>query len=200
MLHTNAFHRLTLKGEEESFVAFTRADGQFTFYDVPPGVYLLEALSSAYQFSHAKVKVPEESTEPIQVLEYAYPGAMKQQGVYPINLRSHRKWNYFQARPKPGLLSILRGPMAIPLLVMALGVGLPKLLANIDPEAMEEAKKMQAARGAKPGANQAPDVSLSEMLAGFMGTGADADEPPATQARPVPRKPQSSGPGKKKNR
>ena len=72
--------KVTLNGDE--YTAFTRADGAFTFYEVPAGIYSLDVLSLHILFPAAKIKVVaaagvegSEEKMDITVVEYKYAGA-----------------------------------------------------------------------------------------------------------------------------
>ena len=60
--------KLSLNGGEHE--AITRVDGSFTFHDVPPGIYLMDVLSSEAMFSQVKLNLPEEADGKIRALEY----------------------------------------------------------------------------------------------------------------------------------
>lgn len=48
--------------------SMTSRDGSFAFQDVPPGVYLLEVLSTTFHYSAVKIKV--DDTTGIIAIEY----------------------------------------------------------------------------------------------------------------------------------
>ena len=141
--------RVVLNGGEYS--SLSRADGSFTFYNVDAGIYLLEVLCVEFAFPQIKVKIVKGEEydggdeETISVVEYKYPGANRTPGSHPIKLIALTPLKYFQDPPRFNIFGFIMGnPM---ILIMALSAGLmfifPKMLQNMDPEAMKEFEKVQ---------------------------------------------------------
>lgn len=138
-----AGYTLALNGEQ--FMTIALFDGSFSFPAVPSGIYLLEVLAIHEHFSQMKIQVnAAEGT--VKVVEYDYPGAVKKSASYPLVFTALAPINYFQVRPK---ISILGFVMANPMMLIMgfsaiLLMYMPKMLKNLDPEAMkayEEAQK-----------------------------------------------------------
>lgn len=135
---------LVLNGGE--YRTFSRTDGSFVFYDVQPGIYLLDVLSVDYFFSQIKLSLPDSIDQQIQCVEYKYPGATKVAAPYPLRLVGGGKKQYFDVREQPGLHTLFRNPMMLMLVVTGgLVVLMPKMMENMDPDEM---KKMQEQMGA----------------------------------------------------
>ena len=91
-----------------------------------------------------KIKVASSSTPPVSVVEYKYPGAMRNQAGYPIRLTAIVPLTYFQVKPPLSILGMLLGnPMIlIFLVVMGVMVFFPNTLKEIAES--EEFKKAQS--------------------------------------------------------
>ena len=147
--------RVTLNGEK--YTALTRLDGTFTFPFVPSGIYLVDVLSIHDVFPQMKIQVNAEEGI-IKVVEYKYPGAVKRPSTYPLLLTAMAPINYFQARPQ---FSIMGFVMANPMIILMgfsalLLVGMPKILKELDPEALKEYEEAQR--------NSNPQELLSKLL------------------------------------
>lgn len=136
--------RVVLNGGEYS--STSRQDGSFAFYDVETGIYLLEAMSVEFAFPQMKVKVDKgKDGGTINVVEYKYPGANRTPGTHPIRLVALTPLKYFHDPPRFSILGFIMGnPM---ILLMGLSGGLmflfPKMLQNMDPEAMKQFEEAQ---------------------------------------------------------
>lgn len=135
---------VVLNGGE--YRTFTRIDGSFIFHDVKPGVYLLDVHSVEYYFTQVKINLPKAVDDPIQCVEFRYPGAPKQAVAYPLRLVASSKKQYFEQREQMGIHTLFRNPMMLMLVATGLiVVVMPKLMENMD---AEEMKKMQEQMGA----------------------------------------------------
>lgn len=131
------------RGEQSTL---SKADGTFTFYEVPPGIYLLDVLSIHHAFPQMKIKVgasSESNASPVSVVEYKYPGAMRNQASYPIRLTAIVPLSYFQVKPPLSIMGMLLGnPMILIFLVITgVMVFFPNTLKEITES--EEFKKAQ---------------------------------------------------------
>jgi hypothetical protein len=128
--------RISLNAGEQ--LTYSRLDGTFAFYNVPPGVHLVDVHSHTLMFSQIKIQLLEDSMAAPKCIEYAYPGANKQPISHPLVLTAHARYEYFETRPGFSVFSLLRNPM---LLMMLFSVGLmyvmPKLMENLEPEEQE---------------------------------------------------------------
>lgn len=144
-----------LNGGEYSTV--TKIDGKFTFHDVETGIYLLEVNAVDLAFPQMKVKV-DKSAGSISVVEYKFPGASRTPASHPIELIALIKLKYFHDPPRFSIMGMIMGnPMII---LMAFSAGIiflfPKMLANMDPEAMKEFEKAQG--------EEDPMAAMKKML------------------------------------
>eukprot|EP00904_Undaria_pinnatifida_P004988 jgi/Undpi1/1619/HiC_scaffold_11.g05009.m1 len=158
----------------------TSRDGSFAFQDVPAGVYLLEVLSTTFHYSAVKIKV--DDTTGIIAIEYKYPGAARKETVHPILLTAHTKWNHFEKREKMKIGGMFKSPMTIIMIgSMVMMMFLPKMMANLDPEQLEEIKGQQ-----KAVADTASNMSISDLFSSaFSGAQAQpaAQPPPPSQSQ-----------------
>ena len=136
----NVTTRITLNHGEYS--TYSRADGGFTFYNVIPGIHVLDIQSTVYHFSQVKIQLLEDDMENPKCLEYMYPGAKKQATMHPLVLNAIATYDYFEVRKGFSIFSILANPMV---LMMAFSVGLmflmPKMMEGLEPEERERIKQ-----------------------------------------------------------
>jgi ER membrane protein complex subunit 7 len=160
--------RLSLNAGEQ--LTYSRLDGTFAFYNVPPGVHLVDVHSHTLMFSQIKIQLLEDSMDSPNCIEYTYPGANKQPIAHPLVLRAHATYEYFEHRPGFSVVSLLRNPM---LLMMLFTVGMmylmPKMMDNLEPE---EKEKMRA--------QMEMQKDPTKMLSQLFGMG---EEEPAKPAR-----------------
>lgn len=145
----------------------SRKDGQFTFFNVPPGVYLMEVQAVHYLFSQCKLKVDENGQ--ITVVEYKYPGAKRIPVAYPIVLTAITGIQYVVPRPPFSLLAlIMQNPIIfLGLAFMIIVVAFPNAL-TFDIDALEEA--------AGAGTDSADTAEAMETLQKLMGGGKAAKQ------------------------
>lgn len=169
--------KVALNGGQRT--ALTARDGSFVFRDVTPGVYLLEVLSTTFHYSAMKVKVDDKTG--IIAIEYKYPGAPRKETIHPLLLTAHTKWRHFEKKEGVKIGGYLKNPMTI-MMILSFGMMffLPKMMASLDPEQLEEIKGQQ-----KAVANTASSFSLTDVL-----TNALSGNAPQTPASPQP--PQAS--------
>ncbi|CAN0266450.1 unnamed protein product, partial [Scytosiphon promiscuus] len=138
--------------------SLTARDGSFAFRDVTPGVYLLEVLSPNFHYSSMKIKVDDMTG--IIAIEYKYPGAPRKEAIHPVLLTAHTKWNHFEKREGVKVGGMFKSPMTIIMILsMVMMAFLPKMMANLDPEQLEEIKGQQ-----KAVQDTTSNFSLSDML------------------------------------
>eukprot|EP00559_Dactyliosolen_fragilissimus_P007788 CAMPEP_0184862580 /NCGR_PEP_ID=MMETSP0580-20130426/7027_1 /TAXON_ID=1118495 /ORGANISM="Dactyliosolen fragilissimus" /LENGTH=226 /DNA_ID=CAMNT_0027360513 /DNA_START=42 /DNA_END=722 /DNA_ORIENTATION=+ len=132
--------RLTINHGEYS--TYTNAVGKFTFHNVGPGVHLLDVHNKYFSFGQVKIQLLEHSMDSPNCIEYVYPGSQKQPIDYPLTLRPHAKYSYFQKRPGISFLFLLKNPMVI-IMIMSVGIMylMPKMMEGMDDEQKEQMKK-----------------------------------------------------------
>ena len=153
-------------------VTYSKLDGSFAFYNVPPGVHLLDVHSHELHFGQVKVQILEEASESPKCIEYPYPGATKMVIKHPIHLKAHAKYEYFQPRQGFSPTVLLKNPMMLMMMFSIVMMFLmPKLMENLEPEERERMQKQMAAQ-------QDPSKMLSNLWQDLSG-GAAAAEPTA---------------------
>ena len=134
--------RVTLNGG--LYTALTTVSGHFSFYDIPSGVYILDVSEPNFAFSQMKLKIDSGNlTKPVTAVEYKFPGAKRRPAEYPLVLVPHTRIGYFEKRQN---VSIWKMIFANPTMLMvvfsvAVIVGFPMMLKNIDPEELKEMQK-----------------------------------------------------------
>lgn len=123
-------------------ITYSKPDGSFSFYKVPPGIHLLDVHSYTFNFGQVKIQLLEESMDAPKCIEYPYPGAPKQVMKHPLNLKAHASFQYFEEKKGFAIGSILKNPM---MLMMLVSVGMmflmPKMMENLEPEERERMQK-----------------------------------------------------------
>lgn len=138
--------KLSLNAGEHT--AYSRRDGSFSFHDVSPGVYLLDVLSVTHMFGQVRVSVQEDR---VRAIAYAFPGAEKELTGYPVTLRAHAKYQYFEKRAPLSFRHLLKNPMMLMgLFMVAVMFFMPKMMENMDPEQMREMQAEMAKNQADP--------------------------------------------------
>jgi ER membrane protein complex subunit 7 len=154
-------------------ITYSKLDGSFVFYNVPPGIHLLDVHSHHLHFSQIKVQLLPDAMDSPKCIEYPFPGATKVVIQHPIHLKAHAKYEYFQ--PKQGFspAALLKNPM---MLMMLLSIGMmflmPKMMENLEPEERERMQKQMAAQ-------QDPSKMLSNLWQDISGTAAIEPAAPA---------------------
>jgi len=164
----NLTARITLNHDE--YTTYSRSDGSFIIYNVPPGIHQIDIHDTNFHFSQVKVQLLEDDMDAPKCLEYAYPGATKRVVSYPLQLTATATYLYFEARKGFTIFSIFRNPM---FLMMAFSVGMmfvmPKMMEGLDPE-----EKAQMQRQMKAQSN--PTQMIQDLLSG-KGLGGDEPDP-----------------------
>ena len=124
------------------FTSYSKADGTFSFYGIPPGIYLLDVHSHKHHFGQVKIKLLEDQMDAPKCIEYAYPGAPKYAIAHPLVMKAYARYEYFEARGGFNPMSLLKNPMMLMIIVsvgmMAL---MPKMMENLEPEERERMQK-----------------------------------------------------------
>ncbi|KAJ3081585.1 hypothetical protein HK102_002246 [Quaeritorhiza haematococci] len=147
------------------FVAYVEDDGSFSFPNLPLGSHLLEVISNEYYFDKIRLDVTSAAVVPSITL----PGtSWSKHGPYlrqPLELTAKAKLNYFVPREGFNILSLFSNPMMLMTgFSLLMFFVMPKMMANIDPEAMKEMQQQQANQP-RPEMPEMPDVS--QMMANW---------------------------------
>ena len=160
--------RITLNDGE--FFTYTQSDGSFVFYDVGPGVHVLDVHSTNYMFPHVKIQLLETAMNNPKCIEYAFPGAAKQAIPHPIVLTALAKYEYFERRQGFNVFMLLKNPMVLMMLVSAaLMFIMPKMMEGLDPEQQAHFRKQMENQGD-------PAKLLSSMFQEIASSGTEEDE------------------------
>ncbi|KAG0199311.1 hypothetical protein BGX28_007382 [Mortierella sp. GBA30] len=134
-------------------------DGRFTFPNVPEGSYLLEVQSPQYIYPTIKVIVSDKETRAHLVSLGADWSNNDNALQLPLSLVPRAPTSYFIPREGFKVSHLFANPM---MLMMGFSVimlfVMPKLMANMDPEAMEEMQGMQDA-------TQMPNFEMPDIAA-----------------------------------
>ncbi|KAG9299620.1 hypothetical protein G9A89_020791 [Geosiphon pyriformis] len=138
------------------YSALARKDGKFTFEDVPSGSYLLEVLSRKYIYPKLRVDVSEIEITPFVTMPGFEWGTLGPAVPYPLELTPRATADYFVIREGFSIASIFANPLLIMMGVSVLMLFvMPKMMANIDPEELEQMQKSQPTNPLE----QLPDIS-----------------------------------------
>ena len=161
----NVTTRITLNNAE--YTTYSRSDGSFVIYHVPPGIHQLDIHSITYHFGQVKVQVLEESMDTPKCLEYVYPGAAKTAIKYPLVLTAYATYEYFEPQRGFSVFSLLKNPMVLMMIVSAgLMYGMPKMMEGLDPEEKEQMRKQMQAQS-----------NPTEMLSQMFNMGGESSDP-----------------------
>jgi ER membrane protein complex subunit 7 len=178
---TNTTIRLELNHGE--MITYSKTDGNFVFYQVPPGVHLVDAYSHQFHFPQMKVQLlddtmtttttttnnipmEQQQQQSPKCIEYAYPGAPKVVTKYPLEFHAQGQYVYFTPKPRFSVMSIVQNPMILMMLVMVgMMFAMPKMMENLEPEERERMQRQMAAQ-------QDPTKMLSSLWEDLSGTAA----------------------------
>ena len=160
----NASTRITVDHE---LATFSRIDGSFTV-EVPEGVHVVDVISVTHHFAQMKLQVVDDND--VKCLSYSFPGAPKQVVSHtPLVFTALATYEYFETKPSFSLLSILKNPMVLIMLVsVGMMVMMPKMMEGLEPEERERMKKQMEYQ-------QDPTKLLSSFFGG--------DEEPAAKKK-----------------
>jgi ER membrane protein complex subunit 7 len=167
----NITTKITLNSGE--YTTYSRKDGSFYIYDVPPGIHQLDIDSKTYHFGQIKIQLLEDAMDSPKCLEYAFPGAPKKVIKYPLVIFAKGTYQYFEQKKGFSIFSMLKNPMVL-MMVFSVGmmVVMPKLMEGLDPE--EKARMKQQMENQKD-----PTQMFSQMFGELTGSAA-ADDAPAS--------------------
>jgi hypothetical protein len=168
--------RLTLNDGE--YYTYTKSDGSFVFYDVGPGVHLLDVQSTIHLFPHVKIQLLETAMNNPKCIEYAFPGASKQAIPYNppsgIVLTALAKYEYFERRKGFNVFMLLKNPMVLMMLVsVGLMFCMPKMMEGLDPEQQAKFRKQMENQGDPAQMLTSMFQDLSEATGGAGGDESD---------------------------
>lgn len=166
----NITTKITLNSGE--YTTYSRTDGSFIIYDVPPGVHQLDIDSKAYLFGQIKIQLLEDSMNSPKCLEYAYPGAAKRVISYPLVIYAKGTYQYFETKKGFSIFSMLKNPMVLMMLFsVGMMVIMPKMMEGMDPE--EKARMKQQME------SQSDPTQMFSKMFGELTGAADAEDQPA---------------------
>lgn len=124
---------------------YTRPDGSFVLYRVPPGVHLLDVQSREHHFSQVKIQLLAEAMDVPKCVEYVYPGATKRAVPHPLELTAHASYEYYEPRQGFSPFAMLRNPMLLMMLVSVGGMFMmPRMMEGLEPEEKERMQRQMA--------------------------------------------------------
>ncbi|KAH7106420.1 hypothetical protein BKA62DRAFT_687108 [Auriculariales sp. MPI-PUGE-AT-0066] len=157
--------------------AMIRRTGDFVIRDVDPGLYTISVNSQQFTFDHFLVDVTEDKYPLVHPYMPGTPLLPKPNTTYgyPMALIARKRNNYFVPRESFNVLGMFKNPMMLMMVGTAVMMfAMPWLMANMDPEAVEDAKKMQAKLF---GAQQA--IQNGDLSSAFKQVSADENAPAA---------------------
>ncbi|XP_042470277.1 ER membrane protein complex subunit 7 homolog [Zingiber officinale] len=145
---TNA--KVILNGGQS--ITFTRADGYFSFHNVPAGTHLIEVAALGYFFSPVRVDISARNPGNIHAAL-----TENRRVLHELILEPLREEHYYEIREPFSIWSVVKSPMGLMLGFTLLVIFvMPKLMDSIDPEEMKRAQEEMRAQGIP---------SISNMLA-----------------------------------
>ena len=153
--------------------AFVRKDGTFTIRDIGPGLHEVAVVDALRWYTKALVEI-DEAGKQARVVEISPP---QQQNQPPIKrevknlvLKPIAMVDYFEKRQQMSVMSLFANPMMI-LMVVTLGLGLlmPKMMENLDPEELKQMQQQQKAAAD-------PSAALASLLSGKKDDAESDDE------------------------
>ncbi|KAG9064193.1 hypothetical protein KI688_003381 [Linnemannia hyalina] len=168
--------RVLLSGGQYS--SMITKDGKFIFANVPEGTYLLEVQSPQYTYPTVKVTLAGKETK-ANLVSLGFDWSNNDNPLQlPLTLVPRAPTTFFVPREGFKLSSLFANPMMLMMgaSVLMLFV-MPKLMANMDSEAMEEMQGMQD--DMKMPSFEMPDISAT--LAKFSTGGASSSSSSSPQ-------------------
>lgn len=147
--------------------AFVRSDGSFYLRNIESGHHELMVVDSLRYFSKAIVQVSADgqTSRLVEVLP-----SQKQAGGPPVHretsslvLRPILLIDYFEKRQEMTVMSLIANPMMLMMIAtLCLGLAMPKMMENMDPE---ELKKMQE-QMAQSKTSSDPSKAFASLMGG----------------------------------
>ncbi|XP_065040109.1 ER membrane protein complex subunit 7 homolog [Musa acuminata AAA Group] len=124
-------------------ISFARADGYFSFHNVPAGTHLIEVAALGYFFSPVRVDISARNPGKIQAAL-----TENRRVLFELILEPLREEQYYEKREPFSIMSLMKSPMGLMMGFMLLVMFvMPKLMENIDPEEMRRAQEDMRAQG-----------------------------------------------------
>ncbi|KAF9131363.1 hypothetical protein BGW39_001871 [Mortierella sp. 14UC] len=163
--------RVLLSGGQ--FSSMVTKDGKFRFTNVPEGTYLLEVQSPQYTYPTVKVTLAGKETK-ANLVSFGFDWSNNDNPLqFPLTLVPRGPTSFFIPREGFKISSLFANPM---MLMMGFSVlmlfVMPKMMANMDAEQMDEMQGMQ--EDMQMPSFEMPDISAT--LAKFT-TGASSSSP-----------------------
>ncbi|KAF9298950.1 hypothetical protein BKA57DRAFT_461350 [Linnemannia elongata] len=165
--------RVLLSGGQYS--SMINKDGKFIFTNVPEGTYLLEVQSPQYNYPTVKVTLAGKETK-ANLVSFGFDWSNNDNPLqFPLTLVPRAPTTFFIPREGFKISSLFANPMMLMMgaSVLMLFV-MPKLMANMDAEQMEEMQGMQD--DMQMPSFEMPDISAT--LAKFSTGGASSSSSP----------------------
>ncbi|CAM0135778.1 unnamed protein product [Umbelopsis sp. WA50703] len=148
-----------LNGGEYS--TLIRKNGKFVFPDVPNGSYFLEIQSVNYIFPKLRVDINDDGVKGAYSVLGSEWDSTGYEVAYPFVLKAKAETEYFMAKGF-NVMNMFKNPMLIMMGVSAVMLfAMPKMMANINPEDMEDFNKAQV-----DAQKMMSDVGLGQFLGG----------------------------------
>eukprot|EP00126_Sphaerothecum_destruens_P010913 Sdes_comp20823_c0_seq2m17364 len=171
------FSRILIHIDGGLYRGFLKSDGSFLVSCVPSGVHHLEIHSPSYSFDAIRLEVtPESSQKKVRAfVAKNAPSFLEPSPIsYPLKIEATHRFQYFEAREKFMLQSLLRNPtVLIMLFTLVMVFVLPKLTANMDPKELEEMQANSPLAKLTSNSGQSMDVA-SFMAKSFGGASTSA--------------------------
>ncbi|URE34845.1 hypothetical protein MUK42_07995 [Musa troglodytarum] len=124
-------------------ISFAKADGYFSFHNVPAGTHLIEVAALGYFFSPVRVDISARNPGKIQAAL-----TENKRVLYELILEPLREEQYYEKREPFSIMSLMKSPMGLMMGFMLLVMFvMPKLMENIDPEEMRRAQEEMRTQG-----------------------------------------------------
>jgi ER membrane protein complex subunit 7 len=106
--------RISLNHDEQH--TYSLSDGSFTFFNVGPGIHVVDVYNHAYHFAQIKCQFLEEEMDRPTCIEYIYQGANKLPASHPLAITALASIEYFEAKRGFSVMSIVKNPMILMML------------------------------------------------------------------------------------
>ena len=128
--------------------AFVRSDGTFVLRDVPPGLHEITVVDALRSFSKATVEL--DSNGKLGRIIESVPAQQPNQApirreIKTLLLKPLGLIDYFEKRQQMSASSLFANPMMLMMFfTLGLGVLMPKLMENMDPEELKQMQEQMA--------------------------------------------------------